>query len=63
MILPVARDSADELALLLRKGLEADLLLISGGVSMGKYDLVEQALASFDARFLFTGVAFNRESR
>jgi molybdopterin molybdotransferase len=55
LILPVAPDSADELALLLRKGLESDLLLISGGVSMGKYDLVEQILASFDARFLFTG--------
>jgi molybdopterin molybdotransferase len=56
VILPVAPDRADELALLLRKGLQSDLLLISGGVSMGKYDLVEQVLASFDARFLFTGV-------
>ena len=55
MILPVAHDEADELALLLRKGLEADLLLITGGVSMGKYDLVEQVLASFDASLLFTG--------
>ena len=55
-ILPVAPDSADELALLLRKGLEADLLLITGGVSAGKYDLVEQVLASFEARFVFTGV-------
>jgi molybdopterin molybdotransferase len=56
VILPVASDRADELALLLRKGFQSDLLLISGGVSMGKYDLVEQVLASFDARFLFTGV-------
>ncbi len=56
LILPVAPDSADELALLLRKGFQSDLLLISGGVSMGKYDLVEQVLASFEARFLFTGV-------
>ncbi len=55
MILPVARDEADELALLLRKGFEADLLLITGGVSMGKYDLVEQVLASFEAEFFFTG--------
>jgi len=55
VILPVARDEADELALLLRKGLEADLLLITGGVSMGKYDLVEQVLASFEAKMLFTG--------
>jgi molybdopterin molybdotransferase len=55
VILPVAPDSADELALLLRKGLGADLLLVTGGVSMGRYDLVEQVLASFQARFLFTG--------
>ncbi|MGC2110533.1 MAG: gephyrin-like molybdotransferase Glp [Candidatus Korobacteraceae bacterium] len=56
VILPVARDDAAELALLLRKGLEADLLLITGGVSMGKYDLVEQVLASFAANIFFTGV-------
>jgi molybdopterin molybdotransferase len=55
IILPVARDEPEELALLLRKGLEADLLLITGGVSMGKYDLVEQVLASFEATFFFTG--------
>ncbi len=56
MILPVARDEPGELALLLRKGLEADLLLITGGVSMGKYDLVEQVLASLGAQLFFTGV-------
>ncbi len=56
-LLPVARDEAEELALLLRKGLESELLLLSGGVSMGKYDLVEQVLASLGARFLFTGVS------
>ncbi len=56
LILPVAPDSAHELALLLRKGLEADLLLVTGGVSAGKYDLVEQGQASFEARFVFTGV-------
>jgi len=55
LILPAARDEADELALLLRKGMEADLLLITGGVSMGRYDLVEQVLASFAAEFFFTG--------
>ena len=55
IILPVARDEAGELALLLRKGLEAELLLITGGVSMGKYDLVEQVLASLGARVFFTG--------
>ncbi len=56
-ILPVARDDAADLALLLRKGLQSDLLLLSGGVSMGKYDLVEEVLASLGAEFFFTGVA------
>ena len=55
VLLPTAHDEPAELALLLRKGLEADLLLITGGVSMGKYDLVEQVLASFEAGIFFTG--------
>ena len=36
------------------------MLLLSGGVSMGKYDLVEQVLAEFDADFFFTGRRFSR---
>jgi molybdopterin molybdotransferase len=55
IILPVAPDQLDDLRVLIRKGLEADLLLLSGGVSMGKYDLVEQVLGSLGARFFFTG--------
>ncbi len=56
VILPIARDDAAELEVLIRKGAECDLLLLSGGVSMGKYDLVEQALATLGAQFFFTGV-------
>ncbi len=56
-ILPVARDEAAELAILIRNGLQSDLLLLSGGVSMGKYDLVEGVLAALGAEFFFTGVA------
>jgi molybdopterin molybdotransferase len=56
-LLPVARDEADELALLLGQGFNADLLLLTGGVSMGKYDLVEEVLVSLGAEFFFTGVA------
>ncbi len=56
-LLPVAHDDAAEMAILIRKGLDADLLLLSGGVSMGKYDLVEEVLATLGARFFFTGVA------
>lgn len=49
--LPVAKDNLDSTRGLIAKGLQADLLLISGGVSAGKYDLVETALAEFGAKF------------
>ena len=57
VLLPVARDEPDDLAVLLGRGFAADLLLLTGGVSMGKYDLVEPALAALGARFFFTGVS------
>jgi molybdopterin molybdotransferase len=55
ILLPIAPDERGRLGELLREGLESDLLLIAGGVSMGKYDLVEQALAEMQAEFFFTG--------
>jgi molybdopterin molybdotransferase len=54
-ILPIAVDEPRRLAELIAEGLSADLLLITGGVSMGKYDFVEQVLAKFDNRIFFTG--------
>jgi molybdopterin molybdotransferase len=53
--LPIARDEAGKLTELIQEGLKADMLLLSGGVSMGKFDLVEQALQSLGAQFFFTG--------
>lgn len=55
VLLPIAPDEPVRLRELLNEGLEADLLLIAGGVSMGKYDLVEQVLAEMQAEFFFTG--------
>lgn len=55
MRLPVAPDEPRKLADLLHAGLSADLLLISGGVSMGKFDLVEIVLKKMGAEFFFTG--------
>ena len=55
-ILPVARDAAESIRTLVEQGLAADLLLISGGVSAGKYDLVEPVLASLGAEFFFDRV-------
>ena len=54
-LLPIAPDEPHRLRELLTEGLESDLLLISGGVSMGKYDLVEQVLVELRAEFFFTG--------
>ena len=53
--LPIARDEREPLEAAISTGLEADLLLLSGGVSMGKYDLVEEVLLSLGAEFFFTG--------
>ncbi len=53
--LPVAADQVIELRKLIEAGLESDMLLLAGGVSAGKYDLVEQVLAELGAEFFFTG--------
>src|SRR3984893_3434881 len=55
ILLPIAPDEPSRLRELIADGLEADLLLLAGGVSVGKYDLVEQVLAEFQAQFFFTG--------
>jgi molybdopterin molybdotransferase len=55
-LLPTARDSDSALDEALHAGVAADLLLITGGVSAGKFDLVEPALARLGARCHFTGV-------
>jgi molybdopterin molybdotransferase len=54
--MPSAPDDLVKLTMLIHAGLPADLLLVSGGVSMGEFDLVEQALAKLGAEFFFTGV-------
>jgi molybdopterin molybdotransferase len=53
--LPIARDERVHLEAVIRTALQADLLLLSGGVSMGKYDLVEEVLLALGAEFFFTG--------
>jgi molybdopterin molybdotransferase len=55
-VLPTASDNARALDTALAQAGEADLLLITGGVSAGKFDLVEPALARAGARFFFNGV-------
>ena len=55
ILLPIAPDERQSLRRLVEEGLRADLLLMTGGVSMGRYDLVEQVLTELHAEFFFTG--------
>ena len=55
-LLPTAADTAEALDSALSEAASADMLLISGGVSAGKFDLVEPALARMGAHVFFTGV-------
>lgn len=55
-ILPVARDTVEHTREIVRQGLASDLLLLSGGVSAGKYDVVEPVLAELGADFYFDRV-------
>ncbi len=54
-LLPTVADHAQALDAALTEAAKADLLLITGGVSAGKFDLVEPALARAGGRFYFTG--------
>ena len=55
VLLPIAPDEPKRLRELIEEGLRSDLLLMTGGVSMGRYDLVEQVLAEMKAEFFYTG--------
>ena len=55
--LGIAPDRKDALGEMIEPGLDSDLLLLSGGVSMGKFDLVEEVLAELGAEFFFQGAA------
>jgi molybdopterin molybdotransferase len=52
-----APDEKVALRRFIERGLNADILVLSGGVSMGKYDLVEEVLAELGAEIFFDGVS------
>jgi molybdopterin molybdotransferase len=52
-----APDEVGELRRRIERGLEADILVLSGGVSVGKYDFVEQVLRELGAEFFFDAIA------
>src|SRR5467141_1321634 len=57
VILGNAADRAEDLGEKIERGLREDALVLSGGVSMGKYDLVEKVLKAMGAEFFFDAVA------
>ena len=52
-----ALDRVDDLSVKIGAALGEDILVLSGGVSMGKYDLVEPVLDGMGAEFYFDAVA------
>lgn len=57
VLLGNAADRLDDLREKISRGLREDVLVLSGGVSMGKYDLVETVLQGLGAEFYFDAVA------
>ncbi|MCL5123901.1 MAG: molybdopterin molybdotransferase MoeA [Deltaproteobacteria bacterium] len=55
--LGIASDNIDDLRSRLRDGLRADVILTSGGVSVGKYDLVKDTLTEVGMKVKFWKVA------
>jgi len=55
-VLPITPDDSAALDAVIAQARTADMLLVTGGVSAGKFDLVEPALARAGASFYFTGV-------
>ena len=46
-ILPIASDKVSEIYKTLKNALDSDLIVTTGGVSVGKYDLIQKALLKF----------------
>ncbi|HZC65404.1 MAG TPA: gephyrin-like molybdotransferase Glp, partial [Candidatus Dormibacteraeota bacterium] len=57
IVLDSAADIAEDLRAKISEGLREDILILSGGVSAGKYDLVENVLRELGAEILFDAVA------
>lgn len=56
-VLPVAADDEDSHRAAIERGLQADVLVTSGGVSMGPHDLVRRVASELGVSEVFWGVA------
>jgi molybdopterin molybdotransferase len=53
--MPLVRDDPGSMQSAIRMAMDSDLVLLSGGVSMGKYDFAAESLTALGAEFFFTG--------
>jgi len=54
--LGIARDTVEDMKEKLLEALESDVVISTGGVSMGKYDLVKQAYSELDVEIIFESI-------
>jgi molybdopterin molybdotransferase len=57
LVLGNAPDNVVQLHARIKKALKADIVVLTGGVSVGKYDLVEQVLKKIGVEFFFDALA------
>ncbi|MBU1598640.1 molybdopterin molybdotransferase MoeA [bacterium] len=55
--LGIAKDNEEELRRKIGEGLESDLFILSGGVSVGDYDLVPKVLDGYGVEKIFHGIS------
>lgn len=51
--IPMARDEASDVRERIRQALEADLVVVAGGISMGRYDFVRSVLEEWGCEMVF----------
>jgi len=56
-IIGIIKDTKDDISSAIRRGLQKDILILSGGVSMGEYDLVGDVMKDLGIHIYFEKVA------
>ena len=56
-ILGIVKDTKEEISSMMHRGLQKDILILSGGVSMGEYDLVGDVMKELNTQIYFEKVA------
>ncbi|MBI2472840.1 MAG: molybdopterin molybdotransferase MoeA [Planctomycetes bacterium] len=56
-LLGAVKDTKEDISRMIRRGLQKDILILSGGVSMGEYDLVGDVMKDLNTQIYFEKVA------